>query len=129
MTDLAVARSGVGPAGGRAGGLPDRVTNARVLVAVFLVLNAVDLLLTWLLLERAGGFYEANPLAAAVLARRGWWGMAGFKLLITAGVLGVGFLALRWRPRAGRFLFAGGSALLVAVVGYSLFLLGRGPDR
>jgi hypothetical protein len=129
MTDWAVATKQVGPAEEGAHCLPSRSAGVRALVAVFLALNVLDLLLTWLLLERSGGFYEANPLAAAVLTRHGWRGMVGFKLLITAGVLGVGFFALRWRPRAGRFLFAGGCAILLAAVGYSSFLLARGPDQ
>jgi hypothetical protein len=119
----------VGPAEEAAPSLPRNAPGVRALVAVFLALNLLDLFLTWLLLERAGGFYEANPLAAAVLTRHGWQGMVGFKLLITAGVLGVGFLALRRRPRAGVFLFAGGCAILLTVVGYSSFLLARGPDQ
>ncbi len=93
-----------------------------------LLLQGCDLLLTWRLLS--GGWpdvYEANPLAAALLARFGWAGLAllksGCSALIVLAVLAVA----RRRPVVARRLLGGLCLLLLGVVGYSGWLLLR-PD-
>jgi hypothetical protein len=94
-------------------------------VAAFSAVSLLDLLLTWLLLERAGGAYEANPLAAAVLARLGWAGLAGFKAVAVAAVLALALAIGRRRRGAGLAVLRLGCAALALVVGHSLCLLAR----
>jgi hypothetical protein len=95
----------------------------------FLGLSALDLLLTWRLLQTPGEcFYEANPVASSLLEWGGWWGLGLFKLGCAGTVLGVVALLARWRPRAARVLLGGACLVLVLVVGYSLWLV-TGPGR
>jgi hypothetical protein len=99
-------------------------------VAAFSAVSLLDLLLTWLLLERAEGAYEANPLAAAVLARLGWAGLAGFKAVAVAAVLALALAIGRRRRGAGLAVLRLGCAALALVLGYSLCLLaGRTAER
>jgi hypothetical protein len=91
---------------------------------VFLALSVLDLGLTWYLLEKPGGScYEANPLAAKVLAKWGWWGLCGYKLACAGTVLAVAAFVSRRRPWLGRRLLAVGCPVVALVVGYSLLLL------
>jgi hypothetical protein len=95
-----------------------------LLPAAFLALSVMDLCLTWNLLELRGArFYEANPIAAAVLAHGGWWGLAMYKLLCAGTVLTAAALLARWRPRAARKVLVVACAVVAAVVGYSLWLV------
>jgi hypothetical protein len=110
--------------------LPLRTGRARpfwiACALVYLLLSGVDLLLTWLLVDSLGGAYEANPLAADILARYGWSGLALFKGGCVALVLATATWLWRCRPRTARLLLGLGSASSVAVVGYSLWLTGFG---
>src|SRR5262245_12137693 len=103
----------------------------RALVAVFLALSALDLLLTWQLLETPGAcFYEANPVAGWVLGVGGWWGLVLFKAGCAAAVLSVVTLLARGRPVVARRLLACGCPVLGLVVGYSAFLMvANGSER
>jgi hypothetical protein len=93
---------------------------------LFVTLSCADLALTTHLLRLGNGeVYEANWLAAAVLARYGLSGLAVFKglIILLTGAL-VGVLALS-RPERARRL-AGFACLAVgAVVLYSLTLWGQ----
>src|SRR5205085_2430927 len=60
-------------------GLAVRVAFLPTRRALFVVLSAADLGLTWWLLERSGGAYEANPLARWWLLRCGWLGLAALE--------------------------------------------------
>lgn len=95
-----------------------------VLISMLLVLQVVDLALTWTLVGgRRGEVVEANPLARAVLDGHGWPGLAAFKFGCVALALVAVAGVWRWRPQlAVRALgcFCGAMAL---VVGYSALLL------
>src|SRR5262245_31391139 len=110
---------------------PRRAAPARAtfLAVTFLGLSALDLLLTWRLLQTPGGcFYDANPVASSVLEWGGWWGLGLFKLACAGTVLGAIALLARWRPRMARLLLTAACPLMALVVGYSLWLVG-GADR
>jgi hypothetical protein len=98
----------------------------RWLVALVLV-NALDLILTWILLV-GGGAYEANPLAARILDNFGWTGLAGLKLVSVALVLGVTVIVNGRHPIIARRLLKADCVVMTAVVAYSclLFFQGRG---
>src|SRR5262245_22133252 len=86
---------------------------------IYVLFSVMDWWLTWLMVGR-GGAYEANPLAATVLARFGWLGLAIFKLVLVALVLGVGGYLWSRRPRTARFVLTLGCAAILVVVGYSM---------
>jgi hypothetical protein len=101
-----------------------------ILAGCFVLLQAGDFLLTWLLLDsgRRPEVYEANPLALAVLSRLGWAGLGGFKCLCSLVTL-IAVLALcRRHARAGARLLAGLCTAMLAVVGYSGALLAQQAD-
>lgn len=99
----------------------------RFLMAVFVSLSTLDLLLTWRLVEGSeGAVYEANPLAALVLLKQGWAGLALYKFACVGVAAGIGVVVCRFRPRLGRSLVLAASAVLTAVVGYSTALLALG---
>src|SRR5262245_2234718 len=103
-----------------------RASKLTILFSGCLVLlQGVDFLLTWTLLE--GGVrsdvYEANPLANAILVRQGWQGLAGFKAVCTGIALGAGLLASIRRPAVGLRLLAVECVVMLGVVGYSAALL------
>jgi hypothetical protein len=88
----------------------------------YLLLGGLDWFLTLRLVE-GGLAYEANPLAAAVLADWGWIGLAAFKCTFVGLFLGVGMVVWQRRPRTGRVLLGFGCAVSCVVVGYSSTLL------
>src|SRR4051794_33180891 len=95
---------------------------------LFVVLSLADLALTCWLLDRSGGqVYEANPVAGWWLARHGWAGLACFKALAVALVIGLALLIARSRPLvAGRVLALGGAVTAFVVV-YSATLAWATP--
>jgi hypothetical protein len=99
-------------------------------VTAFGAVSAVDLLLTWLLLEKKGGAYEANPLAAAVLAGLGWAGLVGFKAAAVVLVLVLAHRIRRFREPAAVGVLRLGCLAVAFVVAYGLFFVdgrARGP--
>jgi hypothetical protein len=94
----------------------------------FVLLQGVDFSLTWALLESGvrTDVYEANPLANAILARKGWLGLAGFKLVCTGVALGAGVAASIRRPAVGLRLMALEVLAMAGVVGYSALLVHGG---
>src|SRR5262245_62038028 len=88
---------------------------------VYVLLNVVDWWLTWRLVRLAGA-YEANPLAARVLDRFGFTGLALFKLSLVAVVLGVSAFLWSRRPRTARMLLSTGCGAVLLVVAYSAWL-------
>lgn len=97
-----------------------------VWVAVFVVLNLLDLFLTWCLIGGSDAHcYEANPLASSILETAGWLGLAAYKAACVAIVLAVGIVLAGRRPAAARRVFAVGCAIVTCVVGYSVLLLGH----
>jgi hypothetical protein len=92
-------------------------------------LNGLDWLLTRFLVQQ-GEAYEANPFAAQVLQRFGWWGLGFLKLCSTALVL-LTVCVLCWNKQArlARRLLQCGLAIMLGVVAYSVLLLCLGHDR
>jgi hypothetical protein len=94
------------------------------LVAVFVALSALDLFLTWQLIDGSEcSAVEANPIASTVLEYAGWAGLAAYKGCCVAAVLGAGCLLGRLRPQLGQRVVAGGCLVIGVVVAYSAFLL------
>jgi hypothetical protein len=94
----------------------------------FVLLQGVDFLLTWALMESGvrTDVYEANPLANMILARKGWLGLAGFKLACTGVALAAGLAASIRRPAVGLRLMAVEVLAMAGVVGYSAMLVHGG---
>src|SRR5438874_2221832 len=83
-------------------------------------LSAADFLLTWYLLhESRGRVLEGNPIAAWLLDRFGWLGLAGFKGLIAALIAGSYIALTVYCPRMAQRVFLFACAVLVSVIGYS----------
>jgi hypothetical protein len=94
----------------------------RFSVGLFLLLNLADWCGTRWLVGDGDRVVEANPLAAGLLARFGWWGMAGYKLACVAVVLALVHVIGCYRPAAARRLWRTGCALMLVLVGYQLGL-------
>ena len=89
---------------------------------VFILLNAIDVCLTWLLL-RQGNHFEANPIARYFLYSWGIRGMIYFKFALVAVVTVIAQVVATRRPTTALWLLNGGSLAVGTVVVYSLFLL------
>ena len=92
--------------------------------ALFVALNMLDVLLTFLLL-RTESFYESNPVAEEILQRFGFAGMIVYKLTIMLGVLLIVNVIAIWKMNTSRRLLQVGSALMTCVVVYSSWLIGQ----
>src|SRR5215831_8434120 len=90
---------------------------------LFVVLSAIDLFLTWRLLDRPNTpVYEINPFARWTWEHIGWLGLISFKTALVTLAAVAALLIARRRPHtAGRVLTFGCSAAAL-VVGYSLFV-------
>lgn len=110
--------------------MPSPSVRFQVLAACLILLQGVDFLLTWLLID--GGcrsdVYEANPLANAILIRQGWFGLASFKSVCAVIALGAALLTSRRSLVLGERLLAIQCLILGGVVGYSGVLLAE-PNR
>jgi hypothetical protein len=90
---------------------------------LFAAMNLSDLVLTWFLLNRNGGAYERNPVAAWWLEHFGWPGLVGFKAAVAVmAALAVIFIARRNLLAAGSVL-AFACAALLGVLIYSSMLV------
>jgi len=95
---------------------------------LYALLSCLDLFLTWLLVDGVRGAYEANPLAADILGRYGWSGLALFKGGCVAIVLATGALLWRRRPRTARLILGLACSCALGVVSYSLWLSDLGAE-
>jgi len=94
-------------------------------LALFALLNVADLGLTRLLLGQGlSAVYEGNPVAAWLLGRHGWAGLALFKFATAALVAGAAVFVFARRPRLGVGVLAFGCVTLAGVVMYSTLLFG-----
>jgi len=94
---------------------------------VFILVNTLDIYMTWRLLLRAsqGGarYYESNPVAQFIIHHWGTNGMIYFKFgMVAFIVLLTQIIATKKIPLA-RFVVNLGTAVVVFVVFYSLWLL------
>ena len=87
--------------------------------ATFILANALDVFLTVLLLYR-GTHGEGNPLAKWFLDRWGVAGMVYFKFGMVAFVCVIAQVIARRRPATARRLLYATTAMVGAVVAYSL---------
>ncbi len=91
---------------------------------LFILVNAGDIFMTWILLSH-GGFIESNPIARYFLDRWGKHGFVGFKFSIVAFVcVFTQIIALKRPDLAARVLNLGTLIVLFVVI-YSATLLFR----
>ncbi len=94
--------------------------------ALFVLVSALDLMMTWVLLYRSEGasaqIVESNPIANYFLMRWGLKGMVGFKFGVVLFVCLVAqFIAIH-DVRKGSFVLKVGTLVISGVVVYSLSL-------
>jgi hypothetical protein len=90
-------------------------------IALFCLLNAGDLLSTYLALGI--GMREGNPLMSTLLAHFGFAALIVYKLLVV-GVVGVGVVALRrFHPRLARITIVVCNALVFLAVSLNVLQL------
>lgn len=88
---------------------------------VFILANALDVFVTYILLNFEG-FRESNSVANFFLAKYGFKGMVYFKFALVAFVTVIAQIIATHRPRTARYLLNVGSAVVLMVVFYSLWL-------
>jgi hypothetical protein len=92
---------------------------------LFALLSIADLALTWRLVQHSSGqVYESNPLANWWLQHYGWCGLAAFKGITVALVLGLWAIVVRYRPRIGSRMLTFACTAVALVVLYSSLLAG-----
>lgn len=93
---------------------------------MFVLVSALDVLMTYILLSQGGGrFVEANPVARYFIHGWGPRGMVYFKFATVAFVCVLAQIIARHQPRAARGLLLGATFLVAVVVIYSFSLLIR----
>ncbi len=88
---------------------------------VFILANALDVFVTYILLNFEG-FRESNSVANYFLLKYGFKGMVYFKFALVAFVTVIAQIVALHRPRTARYLLNAGSAVVLLVVFYSLWL-------
>jgi hypothetical protein len=94
----------------------------------FILVNVLDIVMTWILLNRGDHFYESNPLARYILDSWGQKGMIYFKLGAVAMVCIIVQIVNQRRPDRARMILTLGTLIVGCVVIYSLVLLIRHGD-
>lgn len=89
--------------------------------AWFVLLSAMDIMLTWLILGLDG--VELNPVAADVIDRLGLFGIIGFKFCLVVLVVVMAEVIGRRKDRAGKGLAEWAVALTSIPVAASLYQL------
>lgn len=88
----------------------------------FILASALDVVMTYILLNHGPEFQESNQVAAYFLARFGFKGMVYFKFALVAFVTVIAQIVVKTRPQLARRLLNGGTMITVAVILYSAFL-------
>ena len=91
---------------------------------VFILVNALDLFMTYILLKN-GNFVESNGLANSILENFDYRGVVYFKFGVVGVVVIVAQIMAIRRVNAARRLLKIGSLVVFGVVLYSTFLLFR----
>ena len=92
-------------------------------LALFVLLSALDLLMTWRLLNRPDSLiYEINPLARWSWEQLGWTGLISFKIAIVSVAAIAVIMIARRRPRVAGHVLSFGCAAAALVVGYGAFV-------
>ena len=93
---------------------------------IFVLVSFLDIFMTWRLLMIAGQggthFYESNPIARFVIHHWGINGMIYFKFAMVGFIVLITQIIATKRLRLARFVLDLGSAVVVFVVFYSLWL-------
>jgi len=95
--------------------------------ALFILVSALDLMMTWVLLYRTAGgpvgeIVESNPLANFFLMRWGLKGLVGFKFGVVLFVCLIAQYIALHDMRKGSFVLKAGTLVVSGVVVYSLSL-------
>ena len=88
----------------------------------FIFVNALDVFMTYVLLNHSPEFQESNQVANFILARYGFRGMIYFKFALVAFVTVVAQIIALSRPRTARWLLIVGTIIVGGVVIYSSYL-------
>ena len=92
--------------------------------SIFILVNVLDFAMTWwMLMHREmglGNFYESNPVARYFLDHWGVRGLLYFKMAVVAFVCVIAQIVATRREASARFLLFVGTAVVGAVVIYSL---------
>lgn len=91
--------------------------------AVFILVNVLDTFLTMLLMLYAGGHHEGNPVARYFFDRWGFRGLIYYKMTMVAFVCIIVQIIAWQRVKTARRLLYFLTAIVGAVVIYSLLLL------
>ncbi|MEM9410912.1 MAG: DUF5658 family protein [Planctomycetota bacterium] len=88
----------------------------------FILANALDVVMTFLLLDRGPEFHESNFLANFILVRYGFRGMVYFKFALVAFVVVIAQIIARTQQTTARWLLNVGTLIVGSVVIYSCYL-------
>lgn len=88
----------------------------------FILVNALDVAMTYVLLNHSPEFQESNQIANYFLGRWGFRGMIYFKFALVAFVTVIAQVIAMTRPRTAKWLLIVGTAIVGSVVIYSAYL-------
>ena len=88
----------------------------------FIFANALDVFMTYVLLNHSPEFQESNQVANYFLAKYGFRGMIYFKFALVAFVTVIAQVIAITRPRTARWLLIVGTVIVGGVVIYSSYL-------
>lgn len=88
----------------------------------FILANALDVFMTYTLLNHSPEFQESNQFATFFLAKYGFKGMIYFKFALVAFVTVVAQIIARTHPTTAKRLLNLGTAIVACVVVYSALL-------
>ena len=88
----------------------------------FIFVNALDVFMTYVLLNHSPEFQESNLLANYILSNWGFRGMIYFKFALVAFVTVIAQIIALTRPRTAKWLLIVGTVIVGGVVVYSSYL-------
>ena len=89
---------------------------------LFILVNALDVFMTYRLLSHGPEFQESNGIANFILSNYGFRGVVYFKFALVAFVSVIAQVIARSRPRTAKTLLNTGTVIVSLVVLYSLYL-------
>ena len=88
----------------------------------FILVNALDVAMTYVLLNHSPEFQESNQIANYFLSRWGFRGVIYFKFALVALVTVIAQIIALTRPSTAKWLLIVGTAIVGSVVVYSAYL-------
>lgn len=88
----------------------------------FILVNALDVFMTYVLLNHGPEFQESNPFANSFLAKYGFKGMVYFKFIMVGFVTVIAQVIAKTHPTTARWLLIIGTTIVGGVVIYSCCL-------